>query len=302
MRDVPVDIDMTIEQATAIWLSRYSSANTRAAYGADLKAFLSRFDDLAAAMGATTADLTQYRGERESHGISPATVDRQFAALRAFYDAVNELGLRTDNPLGSRPQAVAATSATGTLTPAEVARLNEAAAGDPRTAALVQLLIGGGMRLAEILALDHADVSGPRHAKRLRIVRHGSAMSVALDRAGSRSIGDLARSTVSPGPLFIGPSRGRAGSTRLTRFGADHLIKQAATAAGIERPVSANVLRRTHVATAQRAGVPIDDIRHAMGHIDVRTTRRYLTPPGPDHPDQHHPDQHDPDQHHPERS
>jgi hypothetical protein len=35
MRDVPVDIDMTIEQATAIWLSRYSSANTRAAYGAD---------------------------------------------------------------------------------------------------------------------------------------------------------------------------------------------------------------------------------------------------------------------------
>ena len=69
---------------------------------------------------------------------------------------------------------------------------------------------------------------------------------------------------------------------RLTRFGADHLIKQAATAARIERPVSANVLRRTHVATAERAGVPIDDIRHTMGHIDVRTTRRYMEPSGTD--------------------
>jgi site-specific recombinase XerD len=78
--------------------------------------------------------------------------------------------------------------------------------------------------------------------------------------------------------LFTGPSRGRAGAVRLTRFGADHLIKQAATSAGIERPVSANVLRRTHVTTAQRAGVPIDDIRHTMGHTDVRTTRRYLQP------------------------
>ena len=298
MRDVPVGIDMTIEQATDIWLSRYSAANTRAAYASDLRAFLSWFGDLADAMGATTDDLTQYRGERESHGISPATVDRQFAALRAFYDAAQELGLCADNPLGNRPQAVAATSATGTLTPAEVSRLYGAAAGDPRTAALVRLLLGAGMRLAEILALDHADVSGPRHARRLRIVRHGGALSVALDRAGSRSIGDLERTTVGPGPLFIGPSRGRAGSTRLTRFGADHLIKRAATAAGIERPVSANVLRRTHVTTAQHAGVPIDDIRQTMGHTDVRTTRRYFTSPG----DQHHPDQHHSDQHHPERS
>jgi site-specific recombinase XerD len=86
--------------------------------------------------------------------------------------------------------------------------------------------------------------------------------------------------------LFIGPRRGRAGSVRLTRFGADHLIKQAATAAGIERPVSANVLRRTHVTTAQRAGVAIDDIQRTMGHTDVRTTRRYMEPAGTEQPTQ----------------
>jgi integrase/recombinase XerD len=276
MRDVPVGIDMTIEQAAAVWLARYTSANTRSAYASDLRAFLSWFGDGSAAMGATTGDLTEYRTEREALGISPATVDRQFAALRAFYGAARELGLRADNPLGDRPHPVAVTSATAALTPAEVARLHDAAALDPRTTMLVRLLIGEGMRLAEILALDHADLSGPRHARRLRVVRHGAPVSVVLDRAGSRSIGALEQTTRAPGPLFIGPSRGRAGAMRLTRFGADHLIKQAATAAMIERPVSANVLRRTHVTTAQRAGVPIDDIRHTMGHTDVRTTRRYM--------------------------
>jgi integrase/recombinase XerD len=189
-----------------------------------------------------------------------------------------------ENPFGTRVHPVTATSVTGTLSAEDVVRLQAAAADDPRTEVLVQLLLGEGMRLAEVLALDHADVSGPRNAKRLRIRRRGESVSVALDRAVSRSIGALERTTCDPGPLFIGPSRGRAGSTRLTRFGADHLLKQAAKAAGIEQPVSANVLRRTHVTHAEQDGVPIDDIRRSMGHLDVRTTRRYLTPQQPTSP------------------
>ena len=259
---------MTIEQATDVWLSRYSSANTRAAYSSDLRAFLSWFGDLAAAMGATTDDLTQYRGERESHGISPATVDRQFAALRAFYDAAHELGLCADNPLGSRPQAVAATSATGTLTPAEVARLYDAAAA--RSA--------NGRARATAARRRHAPRRDPRPRPRRRVrsaprqaAAHRSpwrrgAVSCSIVRGRVRSAISSGRQSAR-GRCSSGRPRGRAGSTRLTRFGADHLIKQAATAAGIERPVSANVLRRTHVTTAQRAGVPIDDIRHTMGHI-----------------------------------
>lgn len=286
MRDVAFGIDMTIEQAADVWLSGYQSANTRAAYFSDLRAFLSWFGDEAAAIRATPQDLAEYRAERESHGISQATIDRQFAALRAFYTAACRLGLCSDNPFGERTPAANPTSATDPLTLDEVARLEMAAGEDPRTAVLVQLLLVEGMRLAEVLALDHADVSGPRNARRLRVVRHGGDVSVALDRAGSRSMTELERTTGSPGPLFVGPVRGRAGSTRLTRFGADHLLKRAAAGAGIERPVSANVLRRTHVTNAERNGVPVDDIRQTMGHLNLRTTRRYLTPSGADQPTQ----------------
>jgi integrase/recombinase XerD len=284
MREAPLRLDVSLEQATDIWLARYASANTRAAYSSDLRAFLSWLGDGWEALAATPELLTRYRTERESAGVSATTLDRQFAALRAFYAAACEFGVCASNPLGARPQAVTTTSATTSLTADEVALLEAAAAADPRTTVLVQLLLGEGMRLAEILALDHADVTGPRNAKRLRVIRHGGAQSVELDRVRSHSVVELQRTTRDPGPLFVGPSRGRAGSTRLTRFGADHLLKVAANAAGIERVVSANVLRRTHVTNAEGSGVPIDDIRRRMGHRDVRTTRRYLTPPDSDQP------------------
>jgi site-specific recombinase XerD len=278
MREVPVSVSMTVGQAADVWLAGYASDNTRLAYASDLRAYLAWFDDESDALGAEPGDLTRYRHEREASGVALSTVDRQFAALRAFYAAACELGACNQNPFGSRPQQVPAESATGVLTPRESDDLRQASCGDVRTAVLVQLLLSEGMRLSEVLGLDHDDVSGGSGAKRLRVRRHGRPIDLTVDRDSSRSIDRLQRAlTHGDGPLLTGPRRaGRP--TRLTRFGADHLLKQAATAAGIERPVSANVLRRTHVATAQRAGVHIEDIRQRMGHRDVRTTRRYLQP------------------------
>ena len=284
MGDVRIDLNVTIEQATEAWLSRYGSPNTRAAYASDLRSFLAWHGGAAPGIDVTPDALTQFRAERLSAGASTATIDRQFSALRAFFDAACELGLCHDNPFGARRQTLTTESGTGTLTATEVALLRAASTSDPRTDVLVQLLVDEGLRLAEVLALDHADVSGSRHAKRLRVVRHGRATSIELDRSASQSVGALQRSSTDPGPLFTGPGRGRAGSIRLTRFGADHLLKRAAAAAGITRPLSANVLRRTHVTTAQRAGTPIDEIRQRMGHRDVRTTRRYLAPTNTNQP------------------
>lgn len=276
MRHVPLRTGITIERATDAWLSRYGSENTRGAYASDLRAFLSWFGHESSPLDVTPEDITEYRAARGSSGVSEATINRQFTALRAFFATALELGACVANPFGTRLDAVMHSSSTGILGTDDVTRLEAAAADDPRTAVLVRLLLVEGMRLAEVLALDHADVSGPRAAKRLRVLRRGESIRVELDRSGSRSMSALEQTTLSPGPLFLGPSRGRAGTSRLTRFGADHLLKQAAAAAGIVQAVSANVLRRTHVTNAHRAGVAIDDIRHTMGHLDVRTTLRYL--------------------------
>ena len=215
MRDLPLNIEPSIEQAAAVWLARYSSPNTRAAYSADLRAFLAWCG--LRLMDVTPGELSEYRAERVSGGASRATIDRQFSALRAFYGAACELGLCRDNPFGQGRQGVVTTSDTATLTVAEVTLLRNASASDPRTDVLVQLMLGEGFRLAEVLALDHADVTGPRHAKRLRVVRHGEITNIELDRSASRGRGvqgAVARHELQPS----GRPRPRTGTSKRLRI------------------------------------------------------------------------------------
>jgi site-specific recombinase XerD len=88
--------------------------------------------------------------------------------------------------------------------------------------------------------------------------------------------------------LLLGESPTRQ-ADRLTRFGADFLIKRAGSAAGIDEPMSSNTLRRSFVAQEHAAGTTLRDIRDRVGHRDVRTTMRHLPQlarPGGDNPGQ----------------
>src|SRR5690606_6391963 len=128
---------------------------------------------------------------------------------------------------GTRGAPAGGSSDTVVLTREEVARLYEAAALDPRTGVLVHLLLGEGLRLGEVLGLDHVDVSGSATSKQVRVRRHGRSLTFALGPEGSRSIARLQRaSTAGDGPLLTGPDRGPSGPMRLTRYGADHLLKR----------------------------------------------------------------------------
>jgi hypothetical protein len=76
-------------------------------------------------------------------------------------------------------------------------------------------------------------------------------------------------------PLFTsGRSDTESVPRRLTRFGADHLIRQL-SADGRER-VTANALRRFHFTSSHAAGTDLDHVRKRAGLTHVRSLRRYL--------------------------
>jgi integrase len=164
---------------------------------------------------------------------------------------------------------------TQSLSDEQIARLL-AVSSDRRTAVLIRLLVLEGLGLAEILALDHDDIVGSRHSKSVQLTRHGRAQSISLDAETCAALVALQRSSGSTGPLFAAAQPAGSGQ-RITRFGADYLLKQASVAAGLGDMVSANTLRRSHAAAAQRRGVHVLDTRDRMGHSDVRTTHRHLS-------------------------
>jgi integrase len=79
------------------------------------------------------------------------------------------------------------------------------------------------------------------------------------------------------GPLFLGDSAVAHEPARLTRFGADFIIKRAGSVAEIDKPVSASVLRRSYIRCAHEAGQPLDEIAEHVGHRAVRDTARFVT-------------------------
>ena len=242
------------------WLSAQGSPNTRAAYRADLRLFETWCSQQGAIpLAADTVTIARFQAARTAAGDSSQTVRRRMSALSSFYDFAVEFEVLAVNPAdGIRRPKVAADdpSPTAQLSPAAVEAYRTAAATiDPRLDALVGLLVCDGLKVAEALGLDIADVAGRSPTTTVTVRRRGTPERTVLDLGTARAIRRCI-GTRSVGPVFVRDRTSQsAAPTRLTRFGVDHLIRQLRTdpiaGAGAE-PVTANALRRFHLSVAER--------------------------------------------------
>lgn len=261
------------------WLSAQHSLNTSAAYRSDLDTF----GNWCARQGAIpltadTATLVAFQAAREAAGDSASTIRRRWSALSSFYDFIVERNMRSINPtLGvDRPKVLPGD-------PSPTVRLSEdvvascravAAALDPRLEALVALLVCDGLKLAEVLALDIDDVSTRSSATTITVRRRGQSKRIVLDQDSGRAV----RRCIGKrrgGPVFVSERSSKSDAPdRLSRFGADHLIRQLRIDDTTER-VTANALRRFHINTHRGSGEVLDDVRDRSGLAHVRGVRRY---------------------------
>ncbi len=152
-----------------------------------------------------------------------------------------------------------------------------AAALDPRLDALVSLLVADGLKLGEALAVDVTDLAGRPPRMSLTIRRRGMSKRIVLDPRSARAV----RRCVGrrrDGPLFTSArTTSDSEPRRLTRFGADHLMRQLTTEE--QNRVTANELRRFHISADPEAARNLDRVRERAGLADVRSVRRYLPRP-----------------------
>lgn len=267
----------------AAWIERQRSPNTRAAYLAEFTAFDSWcVRHRSTALRADVDLVLAYATSRQAAGDSASTLRRRWSALSSFFDFAIQLGATSTNPLAAVPRPRASPgnpSTTVQLTPQAVASYQElAAALDPRLDLLVTLLVTDGLKLGEALALDIADVRGRPPNVSLTIRRRKPPTRIWL---GAGSAGALYRciGTRRNGPMFVSGSTTRDEPRRLTRFGADHLIRQLSR----DNPQRVtNELRRYHITHSHQADTDLARVRDRAGLAHVRSVRRYLIPTEPD--------------------
>jgi len=267
---------------TSSWLAALESEHTRSAYRRDLSGFASWLSerDRGTPLDAGRGDIEQYQAMRTADGAAHSSVARQMSALRSFFGYAVSAGALLDAPLVTPPQRGIATatseSSTDELDAGEVGSLVAASRSlGPRTAALVGLLLFDGLRLSEVLSANVDDVTFRPQRIDIAIARRTGEQSLRLDPWTTVAVQQYVESRRS-GPLMLGESPTRY-QDRLTRFGADYLLKHVGAHAQLSSPLTANALRRSFVARSHAAGVPIEAIRERLGHADVRTTRRHLS-------------------------
>jgi site-specific recombinase XerD len=274
------DRDEALQRSiAAAWLETHASANTRAAYRMDLETF-GRWcaTNGSIPIRADASTVAAFQAAREAAGDSASTLRRRWSALSSFYEFALDNDAAATNPVigAFRPRVLKGDPSPTRQLSSQAVDSDRAlaAALDPRLDALVALIVSDGLKIGEALALDVVDVTGKPPTTSVTIRRRGVPTKVALKPDSARAVLRCAGQR-RKGPLFTS-NRTASGDppSRLTRFGADHLMRKLTPSEEVR--VTANALRRFHIAASHRAEADIDSVRNRAGLADVRSVRRYV--------------------------
>jgi len=280
---------LPIREAHALaWLQAHEndSPHTAARYRRDIAVFFQWADDNGYDIFKMIPwHIDQYRRwlqtaehvgrYRRKLKLSRQTIAGRISAVSSFYRycRANSPRLVSVNPAQdvSRPR-VARESQTLGLTADEATAIRAAARErGAREYALIQLLLGTGLRISEVTRADTGDFVQEGDTCYLRIVRKGGErdlveVPVPAVRALRRYLDGR------DGPLFLSSD-----GQRMTRRQAAHWIRGLAIAAGVPRvrPISPHSLRHTVATLALDAGVSLRDLQVLLGHKSTETTARY---------------------------
>jgi len=178
-----------------------------------------------------------------------------------------------------------------TLTPEETeALLARVRTGSPtglRNRAMLQAMLGAGLRVSEVVGLRGVDVDLKKGTIRVNLGKGSKDRVVPVDgqtRGWLQAWSEKREALGFNGrqPFFPGLRGGRTGQGERKRGDAltpryvQFLVKRLAEAAGIEKRVTPHTLRHTYATRMlERPGLTIRDVQTLLGHANVANTQIY---------------------------
>lgn len=265
-------------------LERRASPETARAYASDLASFVTYLEtqENQALLDPRSVDHLTLRGflaQRLRRG-SARSAARCLSALRAFFKY-----LRRVNVIERDPSLLVDSPKTpqGLPRPLDVddafalcqqpVRTQQPGARD---AAMIELLYGSGLRVAELVGLDQEDVD--LRARQVRVLGKGRKERVVPFGEKAAQALELfldIRLTQTPSPgaeraLFLGARGGRINQRVVRR-----LIARYGLAAGARGRVYPHRLRHSFATHLLEGGADLRGIQELLGHASLSTTQRY---------------------------
>lgn len=219
----------------------------------------------------TTADVEQYQAKRLStisrkgKVLSPATVNRELAALKHLFSKAIAWGLVDSSPAKQVKLQNENNRRLRYLTPEECQRLIEAC--KPPLDRIVSLALQTGMRKGEVLKLKWQSVYLRERYLEIVDQKNGERSTIPLNEDALDILRGIPRRVDSP-YLFPGEKPGKP-YYDLTRC-----FERAVEAAGL-KGVTFHTLSHTSASLLVMAGVDLTTVKEIMRHKSITMTLRY---------------------------
>ncbi len=285
----PVIVRQVEEFLAMLAHERNASPHTVRAYERELHSFadfvVEKFGAKFQVPAIEHQHIRAYLGELYARGLGKASVARALAAIRSWFKWLARQGLVEQSPaaLVATPKLPKHLPRVPTIE--EMNRVversaDDAAAWPERDRVIFELLYGCGIRNAELVGIDLADIHWANDAilvrgkgRKERYVPLGDAAAQAL-RAylPVREAKLAAVGKSSPALLLNLRLRGNA---RLTTRSVGRIVKHIALAHGLAADVHPHTLRHAFGPHMLEEGADLRAIQELLGHERLSTTQRY---------------------------
>ena len=235
-----------------------------------------------------TTHIRQWVARMHAGGRSPRGIALILSGWRGFYAWAGREGLVASNPVVDVRAPKAAKPLPKALSVDDAVQLAsfERSGANPwleaRDAAMVELLYGSGLRVAELTGLDVAASKGARGwidlaAAEAHVLGKGAKRRTAP--LGKKSVEALrawlelrgqVKITATSAALFIGRN-----GTRLTSQSIWQRLRARSLQAGLPTPVHPHMLRHSFASHVLQSSSDLRAVQELLGHANISTTQVY---------------------------
>ena len=261
------------------WLTTGASKNTLSAYRSDLKIF-SKWLNNNSLIDVDKKQIQDYFSYRKDSNISASTQSRMLTCLHSFYQYLSDKQNLKIDPTEQLDYPKLEKKLPVFLNVQEVERLLEAPNSKSlfgqRDRAMLELLYSCGLRVSELINLSYHNINLKDEFIRI----HGKGNKERLLPMGEIAIDYLTKYELNSRPALL--KNGQSDSYFLSNRGKAmsrqnffYIIKDYASKAGIDKPLSPHSLRHAFATHLVQKGADLRSVQLMLGHSDISSTQLY---------------------------
>jgi site-specific recombinase XerD len=199
------------------------------------------------------------------------TVSRKLNSIKSFFRFLLDEGAISQDPANSVTHPKISQKPPRILSPLEYRALRDVCRDDPRSYAIVELMLQAGLRISEVANLEISDIQEDKII--IRPYESHKGRVIPLNNAAKRALENY---------LQYRPQTKKSTNLFITKNGHQLLIRNIRNSLNRYFKIAeitdvyVNNLRDTFVVQQLKAGVPLNVVSQIIGHKRVSSTEKYL--------------------------